>query len=184
MPKRRKRTRPAPAAPQPFAQWQKAGIAWRDIAHSAVGSPFLADLVGGAVTFLGVLLERELRAKAEAAARARTAPPAADATPRPSERVPDVGSPSVGNTESPASENTVEEPPPPPPAPLPIDPRAAEAARALGICVDASEDEIRAALRGALSSSRLHPDHGGDGEEAKTLIAAKNLLVERARARR
>jgi GNAT superfamily N-acetyltransferase len=40
----------------------------------------------------------------------------------------------------------------------------------------------RAALRSRLSASRLHPDQGGDGEEAKRLIAAKNLLVERLRA--
>ena len=52
----------------------------------------------------------------------------------------------------------------------------------LGVAVDASADEVRAALRARLSASRLHPVHGGDGEEAKRLIAAKNLLIERARA--
>jgi hypothetical protein len=56
-----------------------------------------------------------------------------------------------------------------------------EAATLLGVSVDAGEDEIRAALRARLASSRLHPDQGGDGEEAKRLIAAKNLLVERQR---
>jgi hypothetical protein len=58
---------------------------------------------------------------------------------------------------------------------------AAKAATLLGVPLDASEDAIRAALRARLSSSRLHPDQGGDGEEAKRLIAAKNLLIERAR---
>lgn len=56
-----------------------------------------------------------------------------------------------------------------------------EAAAALGVAATATEDEIRAALRAHLASSRLHPDHGGDGVEASRLIAAKNLLIERAK---
>jgi hypothetical protein len=63
------------------------------------------------------------------------------------------------------------------------DSEAAEAATLLGVSLDAGEDEVRAALRAHLASSRLHPDQGGDGEEAKRLIAAKNLLTERARRR-
>jgi hypothetical protein len=58
------------------------------------------------------------------------------------------------------------------------------AADLLGIQPDASESEIRAALRSRLASSRLHPDHGGDGEEAKRLIAAQNLLIARQREAR
>jgi hypothetical protein len=54
----------------------------------------------------------------------------------------------------------------------------------LGVGTDASPDEVRAALRARLSASPLHPDHGGDGEQAKRLIAAKNHLIERARAAR
>jgi hypothetical protein len=54
-----------------------------------------------------------------------------------------------------------------------------EAAELLGVPLDASADEIRAALRAKLVRSRLHPDQGGDGDEAKRLIAAKNLLIER-----
>jgi len=61
------------------------------------------------------------------------------------------------------------------------DDEAIEAAALLGVSVDATDSEIRAALRARLSSSRLHPDHGGDGVEAKRLIAAKNLLIERLR---
>jgi hypothetical protein len=41
-----------------------------------------------------------------------------------------------------------------------------------------------ARVRTHLSSSGLHPDQGGDGVQATLLIAAKNLLVERARANR
>jgi hypothetical protein len=62
-----------------------------------------------------------------------------------------------------------------------FDSEAQRAANLLGVELDATEDEIRAALRDRLASSRLHPDQGGDGEAAKELIAAKNLLVERAR---
>ncbi len=61
------------------------------------------------------------------------------------------------------------------------DAAVADAAAALGVEVDATADEIRAALRSKLRDSRIHPDQGGDGEEAKRLIAAQNLLLERAR---
>jgi curved DNA-binding protein CbpA len=52
----------------------------------------------------------------------------------------------------------------------------------LGVSLDASADEIRAALRDRLATSQLHPDQGGDGKEATRLIAAKNLLIERLKA--
>jgi len=45
--------------------------------------------------------------------------------------------------------------------------------------VDASADEIRAALRAYLAESRSHPDQGGDGDEARRFIDAKNLLIQR-----
>ncbi len=63
----------------------------------------------------------------------------------------------------------------------PVDSDAQRAANLLGVELDATEDEVRSALRDRLASSRLHPDQGGDGEAAKELIAAKNLLIERAR---
>ena len=74
--------------------------------------------------------------------------------------------------------------PPPPPASPPtvmvVDPFV-DAAKVLGVELTADADEIRAALRRRMSESRVHPDHGGDGDLAKKLIAAKNLLVERIR---
>jgi hypothetical protein len=60
---------------------------------------------------------------------------------------------------------------------------AARAAGLLGVSLTATPDEIRAALRAKLATSRLHPDHGGDGELARALIAAQNLLLARARGR-
>jgi hypothetical protein len=63
-----------------------------------------------------------------------------------------------------------------------VDDDAQRAAAVLGVDLNASADEIRAALRARLADSQIHPDQGGDGEEAKELIAAKNLLIERARA--
>ena len=56
-----------------------------------------------------------------------------------------------------------------------------EAAEILGVDAGASPDEVRAALRRRLEVERLHPDQGGDEESAKRLIAAKNLLIQRAR---
>jgi len=58
-----------------------------------------------------------------------------------------------------------------------------EAGELLGVDPQAGEAEIRAALRAHLAESRVHPDHGGDVEEAKRLIAAQNLLLEHARSR-
>ena len=58
----------------------------------------------------------------------------------------------------------------------PPDRSVVEAAALLGVSMDATATQLRAALRARLSSSRIHPDHGGDGE------ADKNLLVGRARS--
>jgi hypothetical protein len=65
----------------------------------------------------------------------------------------------------------------------PADPICA-AADLLDVSIEASADEIRAALRKKMVASRLHPDQGGDEETAKRYIAAQNLLVERAKMKR
>ncbi len=64
-----------------------------------------------------------------------------------------------------------------------IDPAVRAAATLLDVEADATEAQIRAALRARLAASRLHPDHGGGGEEARQLIAARDLLLQHARAR-
>ena len=58
-----------------------------------------------------------------------------------------------------------------------------DAAKQLGISVDAPADEVRAALRQRIAASAIHPDHGGAHAAASRLIAAKNLLCDRARRR-
>jgi hypothetical protein len=58
-----------------------------------------------------------------------------------------------------------------------------KAAALLGVDVDATEKEIRAALRTKLATTHAHPDQGGDLAVARELIAARDLLVERARRR-
>jgi hypothetical protein len=128
------------------------GINWREVARSAIGSAFVAGLMGGALHVLGKMIEADSSANAYVADDMQ-APPL-DVEPNMAE---------VGES---------------------ADDDAARAAALLGVTVDAREDDIRAALRARLASSQLHPDQGGDGEEAKQLIAAKNLLIERARATR
>ncbi len=61
-----------------------------------------------------------------------------------------------------------------PPSPSP---EAVAAARALGVAVDASTDEIRAAFRRAVF--RAHPDRAGDAGTARTvwLIQARDTLL-------
>jgi hypothetical protein len=66
----------------------------------------------------------------------------------------------------------------------PLDPAVSDAAELLGVPVDASGDEIRAAFRRRFAEDRVHPDQGGDEETAKRLTAAKNLLFERRRGSR
>ncbi len=61
------------------------------------------------------------------------------------------------------------------------DPALTDAAHVLGVAVDASPDEIRAAFRRRFADERLHPDQGGDEEAAKRLTAAKNLLIQQRR---
>jgi len=141
---------------------------WTALATAALGSTDLAALVGEAFRSIGRSIEKDI-ARIEAQARAVD-----DATEtRPVSETDDAGE----RHEPPQAEETREEPSPT----VFVDVAAVEAATILGVDVDATADEIRAALRSRLSSSRLHPDQGGDGEEAKRLIAAKNLLVARAR---
>ncbi len=135
-----------------------ARIDWVDV----VGTAFLA----GTLHVLGQLVKAEMTREREAAERAAEAARvvasarAEEAAREEAEAEPiDDAETAVGDA----------------------DDEAEDAARLLGVSIDASEDEIRAALRAHLASSRLHPDQGGDGEEAKRLIAAKNLLAERAR---
>jgi hypothetical protein len=132
-------------------------VDWREVARSALGSAFLAGLLGGALHVLGRVIEAEARAAVE---RMRDAGGAADAGA-------EGAAADEAQHEGEDAGDDLDD--------------AAEAARLLGVGLDASESEIRAALRARLADSCIHPDHGGDGEEAKRLIAARNLLVERAR---
>ena len=133
---------------------------WRGVARTALGSAVLAGIIGGALHALGKMIEAEAEAAVEEL-RGAAATPSEEHHPIDAE------------PEAPAVD---------------FDPMVSaeelSAAMILGVSLDATEDEIRAALRARLADSRLHPDHGGDGDEAKQLIAAKNLLVERARAAR
>jgi hypothetical protein len=74
-------------------------------------------------------------------------------------------------------------PPPPSTAIVDIPLTPTSAASLLGVTLDSSPDEVRAALRARMSAGSVHPDQGGDEEIAKQLIAARNLLIERARGR-
>ena len=80
-------------------------------------------------------------------------------------------------------------PPPPPPRAPSAEAEAARAAALLGVSLAATEDDIRAAFRRAVTE-RLRQGHGF-GDQAQTsedraatllLTNAKNRLVERARA--
>jgi hypothetical protein len=167
----------APSAERSGIDWRKIASAtctkvdWTTVAQRALGSATLAMLVGGAVAVIGRAIEADLQARKAGQAQAADEPSVIDV---PYEVVSDaapIPEPTVRDDDTAVSEE-IQAPP--------IDVEAANAAALLGIAIDASADEVRAALRRALSASRLHPDHGGDGEQAKVLIAAKNLLIDRA----
>jgi hypothetical protein len=65
-----------------------------------------------------------------------------------------------------------------------VDPETSAAVELLGVSVDATEAEIRAALRAKLIATRAHPDHGGDAELTRRLIDARDLLLKHAQSRR
>jgi hypothetical protein len=136
-------------------------VDWRQVARTAFGSAFVAGLIGGALHIVARVIEAEARSAAEKMRAAGAAAPRTEATDAPFAEDADGDGGADDNDEA----------------------AALEAALILGVRLDATEDQIRAALRARLRDSRIHPDQGGDGEEAKRLIAARNLLVERARAR-
>lgn len=142
-------------------------VDWTTYAQAALDSDAMGAMVGAAVRVFGQVMERapqEPKKERKKQRKRRSRPKGPQVEP------PHVPPP----VEAQAA--------PPPVQPLP-ERAVAEAAALLGVSFDATEDQLRAALRAQLSSSRIHPDHGGDGEAAKRLIAAKNLLVERARFR-
>jgi hypothetical protein len=148
-------------------------VDWSQLAAQTIRDPRIAAVVVASLQSLGHYIEREVD-RVEAAA---AAPPPTAAQP-----IADTGdepTPKAGTAPPPPADESAEKAPT-----VAVDERTAKAASLLGVDVDSTEDQIRAALRTRLASSRLHPDHGGDGEEAKKLIAAKNLLIERAKAAR
>jgi hypothetical protein len=149
-----------------------AKIDWARVAQTALGSALLAGLVGGAMHVIGRVIEAERAPGAESAdAEVGTVP---DEQAEHGDDDDDGKGTEQRHPFDAAAEASA----------VPERSDVVEAAELLGVDLDASEDAIRAALRMHLSSSGLHPDQGGDGEQATLLIAAKNLLVERARANR
>ncbi len=57
------------------------------------------------------------------------------------------------------------------------------AAELLGVAVWAMPERIRQETRARIAASRSHPDHGGDGEQARRLLDARDLLLDYARNR-
>ncbi|MCU1281247.1 MAG: hypothetical protein JWM53_4793 [bacterium] len=146
-------------------------VDWTQLAAQTIRDPRIAAVVVAGLQSLGHYIEREVdRVEAAAAPPRIAAQPIDDAGDEPTPKA---------RTAPPPADEPAEKAPT-----VAVDERAANAAALLGVGVDSTEDEIRAALRARLASSRLHPDHGGDGEQAKALIAAKNLLIERAKAAR
>jgi hypothetical protein len=145
-------------------------VDWTQLASQTIRDPRIAAVIVKGLQSLGRYIESEVE-RVEAAASIPPPPIEAQPIAEPAQVIDEDPQPTA---EQPHEEATS----------IVVDERTSAAAARLGVNANATEDEIRAALRARLASSRLHPDHGGDGEEAKQLIAAKNLLIERAKAAR
>jgi hypothetical protein len=64
-----------------------------------------------------------------------------------------------------------------------VDRDALAAADLLGVSLSATVEEVRKACRQKIVAEGLHPDHGGDEERVRKVIAARDLLVERLKVR-
>ena len=164
----------SPGAPPPTTvSWRDVVLAvctqvdWKAIATAALDSRPLGEAFGESV----VLIANVLVAEGRKPKRKRSPPtkqrPTVDA-PRPQPPPVEDAPPAVGEAEQSKA-----------PA---VDHAVSEAALLLGLSVEATETQIRSALRKRLSESRAHPDHGGDGEHAKRLIAARDLLLTHVRS--
>ena len=58
-----------------------------------------------------------------------------------------------------------------------LDPAVVEAAALLGVPLEASAQEVRAAFRARMASDGVHPDRGGDEATARRLIEARALVL-------
>jgi len=147
---------------------------WSQVAADTIRDPRLAAVVAKGLGSLGRYIQKEID-RVDAHTVDATPPTPTDALPDDDDDSPPLDADEPSDTSEQRNE---------PPKSLVVDEKAAAAAALLAVDVDATEDEVRAALRARLASSKLHPDQGGDGEAAKQLIAAKNLLIERAKAGR
>jgi hypothetical protein len=178
---KRKSAAPSVLSDSPSITWCRLVSAacldfdWSQIAADTIQDPRIAAVVAKGLQSLGRYIDGEIKRAEDAAA---APPPMPVQSADEADDVDDADARGPDEQPPPIADSPADDPPPV------IDERAAAAAALLGVAIDATEDEIRSALRSRLASSRLHPDHGGDGEQAKNLIAAKNLLIERARAAR
>ena len=159
-----------PVSPTPSGQapavpvTPSVAIDWREVARAALGSALFAGLLGGMAYVL-------MNARADGAHPATRRESEEEAPSVEEDAATDEGDaddvePQPGFVDRETAKQVIEE---------------VMAASLLGVDLDASDAEIRAALRARLTESRSHPDHGGDGDQAARLIAARDLLIERAR---
>ncbi len=162
-----------PTVPPAAVTWRDVVFAictqvdWKTIATAALDSQPLGEAFGESVLVIANVLVAEGRKPK----RDRPRPPKqarAAVDELRSEPPPPIEPPKVAAAEAAR-----------PPA---IDPAVAAAAALLDVTVEATEKQIRSALRRRLSESRAHPDHGGDGDHAQRLIAARDLLLKHVRS--
>lgn len=169
----------APADARPRAA---VDVEWAKAAQAALGSALFAGLLGGAVYVLGrVMVSAPVRPNAEPDGYI----PFEYEEDTDADGDDEVDDAAVDEADDDVDEAVIDEDElPTTPEPPTLSAPEQHAATLLGVNATATEDQIRSALRARLATSRLHPDHGGDGQEATRLIAAKNLLIERARRAR
>jgi hypothetical protein len=169
------------AAPFPWRELAQAiclRVDWHPIAASALDSELLGGVVGSAVRLLGRVLE------ADHQRHTRTVDPIASVTADDDPMA--LPLTEAEHDEQQPQDNTIDHDPPA----IVVDAAELEAATLLSVQVGATEDQIRAAFRAKVKAAKasyirataLTTDPTDEeSEAAKKLIAAKQLLVERAR---
>ncbi len=138
---------------------------WRTTARATLGAAFSIALFGGALYVLGSLLDKPKRQP--------SSPDETTTPPLEPRCFTQDTSDDIDETDDVDRDQEV------------IDEDAErDAAELLGVQLDATIPEIRAAMRARLVETSAHPDHGGSETEAARLIAARDLLVKNAEARR
>jgi hypothetical protein len=141
----------------PTATEERRSIDWDRVAKAAIGSAVLAGLISGTAQIVGQWLADRARPQ-QKAQRPNTSTRDDDQT--------EEDFLSIDDALSAAARGSV----------VPAD--VANAAALLNVDpLRATQAEVRRAMRARIANDGAHPDHGGDAQQTRTLIEARDRLL-------